>query len=84
MTLAPDHQHFLDLAEISTGELRKILEESKRLKAVRKARVHGDGPLAAARGSKRGSKRLRSRHSHALRISLRVIGPRKKDRVSRG
>ncbi|MDR3375968.1 MAG: ornithine carbamoyltransferase [Ancalomicrobiaceae bacterium] len=46
MTLAPDHKHFLDLAEISTAELRKILEESKRLKAVRKDRMRGEGPLA--------------------------------------
>ncbi|MDR3494593.1 MAG: ornithine carbamoyltransferase [Ancalomicrobiaceae bacterium] len=46
MTLAPDHQHFLDLTEISTAELRRILEESKRLKLTRKGALRGQGPLA--------------------------------------
>ncbi len=46
MTLAPDHKHFLDLTEVSSAELRRILDISRRLKAHRKGAHRGEGPLA--------------------------------------
>ena len=46
MTLAPDHQHFLDLTEVSGSDLRKILDAARRLKTERRGALRGQGPLA--------------------------------------
>lgn len=46
MTLSPDHRHFLDLTEVPSDELRKILDAARRLKSERNGAHEGRGPLA--------------------------------------
>lgn len=46
MTTASGKRDFLDLTEIGADELRAILDESRRLKAVRNGARRGQGPLA--------------------------------------
>ena len=46
MTLAPDNKHFLDLTEVSSADLRKILDASRRMKSEPRRIRRGEGPLA--------------------------------------
>ncbi len=44
--LKTGERHFLDMTDVSGTELRAIMEESKRLKSVRRGAISGQGPLA--------------------------------------
>jgi ornithine carbamoyltransferase len=46
VTLLPDQRHFLDLTEIPSDELRRILDAARRLKSARDGVHEGRGPLA--------------------------------------
>ncbi len=46
MTLLPDQRHFLDLTEVSSAELRRILDAARKLKSERNGAHRGQGPLA--------------------------------------
>ncbi|MBV5265660.1 ornithine carbamoyltransferase [Pinisolibacter aquiterrae] len=46
MTLETGMRHFLDLTDVSSADLRAILDEAARLKSVRNGAFRGQGPLA--------------------------------------
>ncbi|MER2604404.1 MAG: ornithine carbamoyltransferase [Siculibacillus sp.] len=46
MTLPKEQRHFLDLTDVSAADLRLVLDEARRLKAVRNGAFRGQGPLA--------------------------------------